>query len=67
MSDRSAEDYIEVSLDTSDSVPRVIGHTSRSRGRRVLEFERAIGHPDALTEDDVLEFLLKELEAFVDR
>src|SRR5437762_9618771 len=27
MSDRGAEDYIEVSLDTSDHVPRVIGHT----------------------------------------
>ena len=67
MSDRGAEDYIELSLDTSDTVPRVIGHTSRSRGRRVLESERAIGEPDALTEEDVLEFLLKELEAFVDR
>ena len=67
MSDRGAEDYIELSLDTSDHVPRVIGHTSRSRGRRVLESERAIGEPDALTEEDVLEFLLKELEAFVER
>jgi hypothetical protein len=67
MSDRGAEDYIELSLDTSDTVPRVIGHTSRSRGRRVLESERAIGEPDALTEEDVLEFLLKELEAFVER
>jgi len=67
MSDRGAEDYIEVSLDMSDTAPRVVGHTSRSRGRRVLEFERAIGDPEALTEDDVLEFLLKELEAFVER
>ena len=67
MSDRGAEDYIEVSLDTSDTVPHVVGHTSRSRGRRVLESERAIGEPDALTEEDVLEFLLKELEAFVER
>ena len=67
MSDRGAEDYIEVSLDTTDNVPRVIGHTSRSRGRRVLESERAIGEPDALTEEDVLAFLLKELEAFVER
>jgi len=67
MSDRGAEDFIEVTLDTSDTVPRVIGHTSRSRGRRVLESERAIGEPDALTENDVLEFLLKELEPFVER
>ena len=67
MSDRAAEDYIEITLDTSDDPPRVMGQTSRNRGRRVVDSERAIGTPDALTEDDVLEFLLKELEAFVDR
>ena len=50
-----------------DDPPRVMGQISRTRGRRVLDAERAIGAPDALTEDDVLEFLLKELEAFVDR
>jgi hypothetical protein len=44
-----------------------MGQISRNRGRRVIDTERAIGAPDALTEDDVLEFLLKELEAFVER
>ena len=67
MSDRAAEDYIEISLDTAGDVPRVMGQTSRNRGRRVIDSERAIGAPDTLTEDDVLEFLLKELEAFVER
>lgn len=67
MSDRAAEDYIEVTLDTSDDPPRVMGQTSRNRGRRVIDAERAIGTPDTMTEEDVLEFLLKELEAFVDR
>ena len=67
MSDRAAEDYIEITLDTSDDPPRVMGQTSRSRGRRVIDSERAIGTPEALTEEDVLAFLLKELEAFVDR
>lgn len=67
MSDRAAEDYIEITLDTSDDPPRVMGQTSRNRGRRVIDSERAIGVPAALTEEDVLEFLLKELEAFVDR
>jgi hypothetical protein len=67
MSDRGAEDYIELSLDPSGDVPQVIGHTSRNRGRRVIESERPLGEPDVLTEEDVLEFLLKELEAFVER
>jgi hypothetical protein len=67
MSDRAAEDYIEVSLDTSGEAPHVIGHTSRSRGRRVMESEQNIGEPGALDDEGLLEFLLKELEAFVDR
>ena len=67
MSDRAAEDFIELSLDTTGDRPQVVGHASRSRGRRVLESERAIGDPDELTEEAVLEFVLKELEAFVER
>ncbi len=67
MSDRAAEDFIELSLDTAGDRPQVIAHASRSRGRRVLESERAIGEPGELTEEAVLEYLLKELEAFVER
>jgi hypothetical protein len=67
MSDRTAEDFIEVTLDTTGDVPQVVGHTKRSRGHRVIESERAIGSPGALTEEDVLDFLLQELEAFVER
>jgi len=67
MSDRSASDYIELTLDTSDNPPRVMGQISRARGSRVLDAQRAIGAADTLTEEQVLEFLLKELEAFVER
>ena len=69
MSDRSADDYIEVSLDTSGATPRVIGHVSRSRGRRVIDAERLIGNgePESLTEEELLAFMLKELEPFVER
>ena len=67
MSDRAADDYIEISLDTADDPPRVMGRTSRTRGSRVIDAERAIGAPDALTEEDVLEFLITELEGFVER
>lgn len=67
MSDRHVEDYIEVSLDTAGDTPQVIGHASRSRGGRVLESERALGEPAAVSEEELLAFLLKELEPFVDR
>jgi len=65
MSDRTAEDFIEIMLDTSGETPHVVGHTSRARGRRVVESERAIGDPARLDESDVLDFLAKELEAFL--
>ena len=65
MSDRSTDDFIELSLDTADDPPRVMAHVSRARGRRVLDAERAIGAADALSEQQLLEFLLSELEAFV--
>jgi GAF domain-containing protein len=67
MSDRSASDYIELTLDASDDPARVMGQISRARGSRVLDAEHAIGAPDTLTEEQLLAFLLKELEAFVER
>ena len=67
MSDRSADDYIELTLDAADNPPRVVGQISRARGRRVIDAERAVGAPDAVTEEQLLDFLLKELEAFVER
>jgi hypothetical protein len=67
VSDRAAEDAIEIVLDTSGDEARVVGRVSRSRGRRIVEWERPLGDPARLTEHDVLEFLLKELEPFVER
>lgn len=66
-SDRGAEDFVEMLLDTTGDAPSVIGHTSRNRGRRVIETEQAVGAPDTLTEAEVLEFLLKAIEEFVER
>jgi hypothetical protein len=68
-SERSPEDYIELTLDTQGDAPLVIGHTRRGRGRRIIETERPLRHCPVreITEDDVLTFLLKELEPFVER
>ena len=70
MSDRSGDDYIELVLDTSGDQPQVVGHSSRGRGRGVTESEAPIGSGRPireLTEEDVLAFVLKELEPMVKR
>lgn len=67
MSERIADDYIELVLETSGDRPVVTGRTSRRRGHRTLQTEATIGDPQTLGEDDVLAFVLKGLEPFVER
>jgi hypothetical protein len=67
---KSADDFIEFALDTSEPEPSVILRVNQSRGRRVVQHERAIkGRTpiDRLTEEDVLQALLEELCPFVER
>ena len=68
-SEKTADDYIELSLDTAGEEPVVMGHSRHSRGRRVRETERPIGSGPvgALTEEHVLNFLMFELEPFVEK
>ena len=69
MSDKTAEDFIELTLDSSGTRPVVMGRTSRGRGRRVVESERPVaeGPVRDITEDRLLSFLVEELEPFVER
>ena len=70
ISDRSSDEYIEISLDTTNASPQVIVYARRTRGRRVNEVEIAIGTGGPvreLTEEDVLAVVLKELEPLVER
>lgn len=69
MSDTSADDFIEVSLDTSGETPRVVSHIRRRRGGHVVDDERVVGSgdPATLTEEEFLAFLLNALEPFVER
>jgi len=68
-SDRNADDFIELFLDTSGEEPAVVGRSRRSRGGRVVERERPLapGPVRDVTEDAVLEFVLQELEPLVER
>ena len=69
-SDRSADDFIELALDTARSPVALVGRTSRTRGRRVIETERIVREGAAVratTEHDVLGFLLEEVGSVVER
>jgi hypothetical protein len=68
-SDRSADDYIELTLDTSGEEPVILGHSCRARGRRIVERERPIGSGRVrdVTEEQVLGFLMEELEPLVEK
>jgi hypothetical protein len=69
MSDRNGDDFVEITLDTTGDAPRIMGHISRSRGRRIVEAERMIGRgdPASIGEEELLAFVLKELEPFVEK
>jgi len=68
--DRGRDDFVEFALDTSGDRPQVIGHISQSRGSRRLDEERPVkpdASPAALTEEDVLEFVMQALERWLGR
>jgi len=66
-SDRRAQDFVEVLLDTSGDQPHLMLHASRGWGGGVIESEKAIGDAETLTEDDLLTAVLAELERFVEK
>ena len=67
-SDKNADDFIEITLDSSSQTPRVVARIS-SRGRRIVDLEQMIGSgdPAAITEEELFAFLLTQLEPFVER
>lgn len=69
-SERSHEEFIELTLDDASDPPAVIGRTSRGRGRRMVSSERPVAPHVAvanLTEEHVLAFLLREIAPFIER
>jgi hypothetical protein len=68
--DRGRDDFIEFVLDASGDVPQAAGRVSLSRGSRTLDDVRPIKPGTAiedLTEEDVLEFLVRTLEPWLER
>ena len=67
---KSANDFIEFTLDTSQDEPFAGLLVNRTRGRRVVQHERPVkGRTpvDRLSEEDVLQALLEEIAPFVER
>jgi hypothetical protein len=68
VSDRAASDFLELSLDTSGDEAHVILRVNRSRGRKLFESERPVGKAiGSVTDELLLDVLLKELEPFVEK
>jgi len=69
-SDSRRDDYVEFALDTLAEPPQVVGRISYTRGSRTLSDERPLKAgtaPEAITEEDVLAFLLIALEPWLER
>ncbi len=69
-SDRSPDEFIELSLDGTADPPEVLARVSRGRGRRMVTTERPVaGHTQIayLSEEHVLDLLLEEVPAFLQR
>ncbi|OFW13038.1 MAG: hypothetical protein A3F70_05915 [Acidobacteria bacterium RIFCSPLOWO2_12_FULL_67_14] len=68
--DRGRDDFIEFALDAASEPAQVVCRVSHTHGSRTLSDERPVKPhtpPDALTEEDVLAFLLDALEPWIER
>jgi hypothetical protein len=63
-------DFVELALDTSGATPQVVGRTHRAHGGETRADERPVragAGPADLSEDELLEFLLKALGPWLER
>lgn len=70
VSERSADDYVELFLDAAVVPPQVMARVNRRRGGDVLTTERPVreGAPiNGLTDEDVLALLLSEIGVLMER
>lgn len=68
--DKGRDDFLDFLLDTDGPSPQVIGRVSYTRGSRTIVEDHPVKEgtgPGALTDEDVLGFLLKALEPFLAR
>jgi hypothetical protein len=69
-SDRQRDDYVELGLERGEASLRVVGRISHVRGSRTIEETVPVkddAAPASLTEEDVLAFLLRALQPWLER
>ena len=70
IADKGRDDYVEITLDTTVDPPEVIGRTQYSRGSRTIAEERPVKRgapPEAITEEEFLDFLVASLAPWFER
>jgi hypothetical protein len=68
--ERGRDDYIELGLDTSGDQPQAVGRVSITRGSRTIDQivpVKAGAAIEDLTDEDVLDFLVRALEPWLER
>jgi len=69
-SDKTRNDFVEIGFDAASDPPQVVAGVSRVRGSRTLTDEQPIkpgAMPDAITDQDVLDFLMTAIEPWLQR
>ena len=68
--DRGRDEFVEFGLGDAADAPGVVARVSYTRGSRVIDQERAVkpgAAPDAITEEEFLDFLLGALAPWLER
>jgi hypothetical protein len=64
------DDFLELALSTDSDQPHVVGRIRRTRGSRTIDEEYPVKPgtaPQNLSEDDLLEFFVRALDAWLER
>ncbi|HEX6464718.1 MAG TPA: hypothetical protein VFZ98_09705 [Vicinamibacterales bacterium] len=68
--ERSAEECVEMALDTDRELPAVVVRATRGRGRRMISSERIVAEGPEIAElgqDAVIGVLIEEIVPFIER
>jgi hypothetical protein len=68
--ERSAEEFVELSLDTDRDEPALLLRSTRGRGRRIVSTERIVAEGAQIagvTQEDLVAAMMEELIPFIER
>ena len=68
--DRGRDEFVEITLNTEADPPAVVGRIRYTRGSRTVDEERSVksgAPPDQISDEDLLEFLIRALDPWLER